>query len=217
MAVGLAACATAGTEAPEEVTDARPQSDARPGSDASDNVPDATLPDAALPDAGCTDMQLLANPDFDAGPGGGWIEQASEALIKPDGQLSSKTPHSGGYAVWLGGLNNANESLRQTVTIPQGTVALELSGYRWITTNENNTTPFDFVYIVLFTPQGQRLEELAAWNNQDSGTAWSSFSYAATMPYAGQSVNLEFQVTTDGTYTSSFFMDTLALRATVCP
>ena len=256
FSLALGACATAGgsdvdagrgelpdaadrADADPEAPDAAPKPDAAPEPDAP--LPDAEpppppdampgTPDAApLPDAPpCTPTtrNLLMNPGFDSGPGGGWTETSAGGFalittVSPAGDL----PHAaqaGTFAAFLGGYNagfasTATDRLLQSVTIPASTTALRIKGFRWIETEElAGDGPFDRVFFELLPAQGDTaLETFGSFSNQNVVTDWTAFDLPAAATHAGLSVRLSIRSNVDDSRKTNFLVDSLVLEATVC-
>lgn len=188
-----------------------PQPDAAPGApDAAPGAPDATP---------CTDtvVQLLGNGNFDAGPGGGWVEQSMYPLINEAAGLPAAiSPQTGTHAVWMGGDYLTTDKLYQDVAVPAGATSMELVGYRWIATEETGTGAYDTVTLQLRSTADAALETLATWSNANAAEAWTAFTLPATGSYGGQTVRVYLESNTDSTLNTNFFFDTFALRVTVC-
>ncbi len=84
--------------------------------------------------------------------------------------------------------------------------------YYWqLTSSESTTTSYDWMYVrVRNATTGALLATLRSRSNTAARNAWSldTISLAA---YAGTSVRLDFQVTTDSSVTSSFFLDDVSV------
>jgi hypothetical protein len=131
---------------------------------------------------------------------------------------SGVTPQSGTYLAWLGGGNGMTQSFSQLVTVPAATTHLTLRGFYWVRTQETGTTHPDRLQISIWDgPGNQVLEDVQGLSDGDASGAWMLFSYDAYNTYAGQSINLQFAVQTDGVNVTDFFIDSLALEAQVCP
>lgn len=183
-------------------------------------VPDADPPDADPPDAEppCTvqDLALLTNAGFDLGATG-WNQSSSGgfSLIEPSTNLPI-VPHTPDYAAWLGGYDSGSDELWQTVIVPPDATAFRFTGYRIIGTEEAPGIPYDHLYLRIKSSTGVLLEELAHFTNVDSVASWTSFDYTAGSSYAGQTVRISLQATTDITLNTNFFIDTLGVAVTVC-
>lgn len=194
-------------------TDGGPQVDAGPGVDAPVTTPDAP--------GGCTVVtrNLLTNGNFDTAPlGTGWTATpiaTGDTLVggTADGAIVQSAPNT----AWLGGLATAGtDVLYQDVTIPASTTALAFTGFQQVRSNEILQFGYDFAFVDLVSTANAPLEAIVALEDNDDGTSWVPISYAVPTPYAGQTVRLRLTSTSDGTYATSFFFDTLALNATFC-
>ena len=98
----------------------------------------------------------------------GWgIEGNFPALAK---MVVAVAPHTSPNGVWMGGFLSATDNLYQAVTIPASATALQLTGQRWIGTEETGGT-YDTVRVQLRDSGGALLEQLVQWSNSDNGTA----------------------------------------------
>jgi len=214
-------------DAPPGTPDAAPRPDA-PGTPDAAPRPDApSLPDAprppdapSPPDApGCTDtwVPLLVNGNFDLGPSSSWVEFSSygELIVQPPTLpvLAQTLP----FAVWMGGADNNNETLQQDVTVPSGATALRLRGQYYIVSQELFPgIPYDFLYIQIRNTSNTVLEALATYDDDDENLGWTAFTHNASTSYAGQTIRLFFNATTDVSEPTNFFIDSLVLEALVC-
>lgn len=218
-----------GTDAPvdsaphiDAAIDAAPHIDAAP-----DAHPDAAIPvDAAPPDA-CVPIttELLANPAFDLPTlGQGWtevnIDNTYPIVTGDDGIVEQTAP----YKAWMGGFAGQDKSttsvtdqLYQDVVVPAGTTSLVLTGYREVRTAETGTTVYDTGNVDLLQTNGSPIEAVLAENNAAPTTAWTAFSHTFGGNLSGQTVRLRFTTTNDITNATSFYFDTLSLKATHCP
>lgn len=208
--------------------DATPRYDADPGApDAGLAIDAAPAPDASAtaPDAGaCTEVvtNLLTNPAFDSGPGGGWSETSSGgfAVIMPDSDplLAAIDADSPPYLAWLGGAISLDDSLGQTVTVPVDASALRVRGRRWIASNETLNFDYDDLTVTLRSSTGAVLQEVGRFSNLDTTVGWTSFDLPAAAPHAGATVRLELAAHNDFSEITNFFLDGLALEVTTpCP
>ncbi len=243
---GLAACATGSSDAtgtdagkPDQVgPDAAigGRADAAQGLQADagpPGTPDATpvinpadasvpLPDA---DPNCipAPLNLLANSDFDLGPGS-WTETSGGgfALITSQDDVNGVDADSGTFVAWLGGYTpatgTANDIFFQDFSVPGDATAIALTGKIWVDSAEIPLLPFDTLDLeVVNVGTGAVLESLASWSNLDSATGWFAFNANLTGSYQGQTIRLRWTADFDSTQRTSFFLDTLALDTTSCP
>jgi hypothetical protein len=161
--------------------------------------------------------ELLENRSFDLGRGVAWEEISGggyELIYHSDD--APINPHTTDYLAWLGGYETANDRLSQVVTIPAGTVAGTCSCYIQIRTSELRGTPFDLMDVKLLDNSGGLLTTLANLSNTDSSLTWKLKSWPVTgiAAWAGQSVRLALEATTDATYNTSFYVDTCSFTVT---
>ena len=148
-------------------------------------------------------LNPLLNGDFEQGATG-WDEGSTHnwAVIVPSSQLpSGLPPHSGSWAAWLGGDNNETTYIRQTVSVPPAQPFLTY--YHWIASQD--ACNYDFGRVLV---NGGMVDQYTLCENANTG-GWllHSVNLAA---YAGQTVTVEIQVTTDGSVNSNLFIDDVA-------
>ena len=209
-----------GTDAPPHIDaaiDAPPHIDA-----AIDAAPmiDAP-PDACVP----ITTELLANPVFDLTPQGtGWtetnIDNAYPIITADDGITEQTAP----YKAWLGGwagtdksVTSLTDQLYQDVVVPAGTTSLVLTGYYEVRTAETGTTVYDTGNVDLLQTNGTPIEAVMALSNAAPTTAWTPLSHTFGGNLSGMTVRLRFTTTNDVSNPTSFYFDTLSLKATHCP
>jgi len=246
LAVSLAACANASTASPDalggddvQTPDAAEQHIDASGIDGPSIEPvDASdidappLPIDAMPiDAppppidACVPIvtQRLLNPNVDSACTGSlpnrcpsWSELPQDPAYPPiDGALAVGA-HTAPNGLWLGGLLGSTDGLYQQLAIPATTTAMSFSGQKWFATEETGGS-FDFLRIQIRSTADVVLETLVTWSNVDSNTAWTPFTLPVTGNYAGQTIRVYLQSTTDSTLNTNFFLDTFALDVTACP
>jgi hypothetical protein len=212
-------------DAPKQ-TDA--MADAKPIDAPPPPPPDAAVDAAsAVPDAyQCQTMtrQLLLNPVFDLAPvGTNWVQQnidnAYPVITDQDGVVENSAP----YKAWMGGFiagsgQTVSDMLYQDVTIPANTSALTLTGVYEVRTDETGSIAYDTAQVALTQTNGTPIETALALSNAGPTTAWTAFSktFANPMGLSGQTVRLRFVSSSDDSFATSFYFDTLALNVTYC-
>lgn len=210
----LVACAEAGSQTTSPIDDV----DASIGG----TTPDAAVPDAPLP---CTEVQteLLKNPAFDSTPMGTlWMQtpiSATYPLITDQGQTGTSgiTEQSPPYDAWLGGLAGT-DVLWQDVTIPNRTKQIALSGFYEVRTSETAATPIDTASIAFTDMANTPIITVQALDNTKKTTTWTTLNFAVTDApmYSGMTLRLRMTSTNGGTNFTSFWWDTLSVKATHC-
>jgi hypothetical protein len=204
------------TDAPVAMIDAAPDT---PDADPPDAMPpDAMPPDAMPPDAmppdACTPgwIDLLSNGGFESGATV-WA-QVGGTLIR-DNSTAPWPAQAGTWAALLGGANNTDQQLTQSVTVPADATDLRIRGYRCFVTEETLAIEYDTLTVQL---QGLTVEEIV-WSNIDAGAtcSWGAFTLTSPEAHAGETITLAFINANDGTNVTSFGLDSLVLEAFACP
>lgn len=123
--------------------------------------------------------------------------------------ITTDRPRTGSYSAWLGGYNSGTDTISQTVAIPSnGTLS-----YWWYqTSSEGSSTAYDYFRVRLYDPStGALVATLRTRSNRDARNAWYQDSLSLAS-YAGQTLRIEFSVTTDFIYTTSFWVDDVTLQ-----
>lgn len=158
----------------------------------------------------CAPVELIQDGGFEAGlPNPAW--QTSSNVFS---DILDDTPdppsHSGTWKAWLGGADLVQESLWQTITVPTGTVGLQVS-YWWRVSTLEPTHPFDTLTVQIRDVQGNPLEMLETLTDGDAAPDWQQSVFTITTAYAGQTIQLAFVAETDDTNPTSFFVDDVSV------
>lgn len=159
------------------------------------------------PVGGGCGTQLITNGGFE-GSSAPWVLSGAT-------WSTGAYPHSGiGYSI-LGGVNNANHSEYQTITIPAGCTGKNLTFWLNVTSDETTTTiQYDQMFAEVRSTSGALLGTLATFSNLNKQTAGV---YLQRGPYslaswAGQTVRIHFRGTTDISLISSFRVDDVSVQ-----
>jgi hypothetical protein len=216
----LAACAKAGPGQDQPTDAAPPQGhDSSPPIDA----PPSDAPPQQQIDASCAPivMELLTNGNFDSGSlGTGWTETpivAGDELVASQDAIGGPADTAPNVA-WMGGYarsGNNTDALDQDVDIPSGTTSLVLTGSYLVATSDG--FGLDTGHVLLVSTTNTPLE--AGLDVDDTGDAstWTPFSKTFGDAHAGETVRLRVTTTSDDSYATAFFFDSLSLEATVAP
>lgn len=167
--------------------------------------------------------ELLQNGGFEAG-----VAPWAEFFPGPDPVISSETlsadqgttAKTGEFLAWFGGVPDETTRVSQTFTVPEGTLALVVSGYRRFISRE--TQPANFVdrMTLRFVRGLTTVRELEDWGNQDASpdAEWQLFSQRIdAAEYIGQELTFQLESSMGPTPDSNFFFDDLSLIAECTP
>ena len=155
--------------------------------------------------AGSSPIKPLLNGGFDSGPDGSWTEysfQGWDLILQANVLLV--TPHGGQWAAWLGGDHNEISRLSQSVTITPAQPYLHF----WYWTASEDDCGYDYARVKI---NGTAIKSLNLCTSNNTG-GWTK-SDVSLSPYAGSTVTLMFEVTTNSTRNSNFFLDDVSLSA----
>ena len=128
-----------------------------------------------------------------------WTEYSSggyELIQIPPANMPQ--PTSGSYLVWLGGAANETSRISQSFTVPANLTKLKFNF--WIASQD--VCGYDKLRI---RASGTVVGSLNLC--EENNTNGWVVGYLSLADYANQSITLEFEVTTDGSLNSNFFMD----------
>jgi len=154
--------------------------------------------------------ELVTNGGFESGASG-WVQQASGglAIITSDATRA----RTGSGVAWLGGYDNATDSIYQSITVPSGSSSVTLQYWYRITTAETVPGAWDTMQVQVLNSAGTLLQTLATYSNQNASASWSQSPAFNLASYAGQTIRIRFLVTTDSSASSSFYVDDVSVLA----
>ncbi|MBA3454400.1 MAG: hypothetical protein H0T42_15005 [Deltaproteobacteria bacterium] len=179
-------------------------------------------------DAACVPVnaELLVNPALDLSPAGtGWSQTLIDPafpLVTGDGAIPEQ---SAPFKAWLGGFESdgfpatVTDVLIQTVVVPANTTQLVLTAYYDVRTGEDpaETTVFDTAAIDVTQPNGTPIATVRALSNLTPTTGWTMVTHSFSPNLAGQTIRVRMTSSNDFFRPTSFYFDTLSLRALHCP
>jgi hypothetical protein len=147
----------------------------------------------------------LVNGNFESGRSG-WTESSTHnyplIVTQFAGDIQAR---SGQWAAWLGGDDNETSVLSQQVTVPGGAAAY-LVYWHWIASED--LCGYDKLEVRV---NGAVRHSYSLCTNNETPD-WRPVSVNLN-PFAGQTINLQFRVTTDGTLNSNLFIDDVGFQA----
>jgi Immune inhibitor A-like, MAM domain len=148
----------------------------------------------------------VSDGGFENGPDSAWTEYSAQGwpLVVSATTLSaaSVTPHSGNWAVWLGGDNDEVAAISQTVAITAGGSTLNF----WTWLDSEDLCGYDFGSVLI---NNTEVYSISLCDTTNTG-GWADRALDLSA-YIGQNVVLEFAAETDDSYISNFFIDDVAL------
>lgn len=173
-------------------------------------TPAALSPRYYLPRVGTRADAVSPAPNggFEAGPVvWGLSSTNSRALIVTAGALTPTggTAHSGGWVVWLGGVLSETAALAQALPVPAA--APYLAYWQWIDSTETGCH-YDIVSIWVNDTVVDAYGLCAALETN----TWTRRTVDLSA-FAGQTVTVRLQLTTDGSKDSSLFLDDVAFES----
>ncbi len=194
-AVGVGSCPATPTPTPTSTPTATPTP-----------TPTATPTATPTPTPG---SNLLVNGGFETSltP---WVKSGTGALYTANGA----SPHGGTGYVYFGNANSRTGQAYQQVTIPS-TAAGTLTFWLNVTSAETTTTTqYDKLFVEVRNTSGTLLTTLATYSNLDKTSSSTSYSQKSLnlSAYKGQTVRIQFRVTTDSSLITVFRVDDAALQ-----
>jgi hypothetical protein len=148
----------------------------------------------------------INNGDFEQGHSA-WSESSMSGYQLIFSTGFSVVPHSGQYLAWLGGTNADMNTLSQSFGVVPGS-ANYLHYYYLIDSNEANCT-FDTARVLV---NANVVAEYGLCINHNTST-WVHGSIDLSS-YAGQTVTLSFQMSSDESVISNLFIDDVSFQST---
>ena len=177
----------------------------------------------ALTISSTSSTQLITDGGFESAPRSGlsapgWtattnISEHNVIVVK------GAYPHSGQNYASLGGSNNENDTLTQTITVPAGAPSAPLTFWVNITTQETNGKAYDYLYVEIHNASGTLLATPLTLNNTNSSSDHNTLGVyfqpqsVDLSSYAGKTVEVVFHVTTDYEKTTTFLIDDVSVTA----
>ena len=147
--------------------------------------------------------QVLTNPGFEGGPGGGWKE--SSGIIT---RRYPEWPKTGNWVAKLNGRGRNNiRKLYQRITIPADICSAQLSFWLRIETLEpRSRAARDKLKLTVRKPSGSILETLAIYSNEDSSANYQAQSFNLTA-YRGKTIRLQWTGSENRSIATRFLID----------
>jgi hypothetical protein len=153
---------------------------------------------------------VVPDPGFEAGTAS-WSESpAAGSVITHDPSAA----RSGSWYAWLGGVNNLDDSVTTTLTVPPGAARLRF-WYRILTDETSTTTGFDVLTVAIVDAgSGATLRELGILTNLDRGSNWAESPIYDVSAFGNRTVRLRFGSSSDGSLVTTFRIDDVTINGT---
>lgn len=175
-----------------------------------------TITLGALEDVACTFTtsaivtELLVNGDFEQGQFVGWNERSTKGfdlVVDNDRYQYDIDALSGEWKAWLGGARYEKSYIWQEASIPAGQTTVLEFNYQIVS---NDWCGYD--YVMVYVHDGDRYYRIAGRSmcQRTSYGEWSAGRVNLSY-FEGQTVNIIFYAYNDSQYSSSFYLDDVAL------
>jgi hypothetical protein len=153
--------------------------------------------------------QHLANPGFELGDGGGWV-RTPPGVITDDPDLPAR--RGSWKARFGGGGVEQTHLLEQHLTIPASAIAVTLSFWVHITTEDPAMYPYDELRVqILNGANASLLETLATYSNVDAKGTYVQKTFDL-LAYKGQPITIRFLGIEDAVFATTFLIDDTSLQ-----
>lgn len=166
---------------------------------------------------GSNTVQLVADPSFEAGNGGWWV--ANPAFYIDD---EFNNPRTGDFYAYLSktdgsrGNNLSGGFISPSITIPADATDADLRFWYSITSDETSaSTVFDKVDVYLVRPPNQLNLITTISNLDENGTSYDLESEDLSSSFYGDTVQIFFAGSTDGSLPTVFRIDDVTLEVDV--
>lgn len=158
--------------------------------------------------------ELLGNNGFEGG-GKDWIDIGVGVITNRSDPYLPISPYAGDWLAWLGGRQNAVDTLYQTFTVPPGLGSARLRYYLYISSAETNGV-YDRMDVRLRAADGSLIRQLETLDNAFTpANRWVAREVDLTVlrAYPGQALRISFEAVTDASLTTNFYLDEVSLSA----
>jgi hypothetical protein len=152
-----------------------------------------------------TCRDLIANGSMEES-GGDWTVQTNGSYSL----FSNYQAYSGKQSAYLGGVNNAQDQLRQTLTLPANQ-KLTLT-FWWLVNTIEMSAGWDGMTVQAADATGVPLRVLFAVSDRSAGLSWRQATLDLS-DFGGQTIQLQFNARTDDSLATDFFIDDVAVMA----
>jgi hypothetical protein len=155
---------------------------------------------------------LIVNGGFETGVASPWVVTGGANAYS---DLDGAVPRTGTYCLWLGGNPSEVDQAYQTVTIPVNATSATLAFYYTIYSEETGSVVHDTFTASIRNNSGGLLASVTNLSNvnQDASPNYHLQNFNL-LPYAGQSIRIQFDSSNNSTLITSFFIDDVSVSVT---
>lgn len=152
-----------------------------------------------------TCQNLITNGSIEES-GNGWITQSNGSYSL----FSNYQAYTGKQSAYLGGVDNAQDQIRQTLALPANQ-KLTLS-FWWLVNTTEMSAGWDGMTVQVADANGVPLRVLFAVSDRSAGLSWKQATLDLS-DFGGQTIQLQFNARTDDSLATDFFIDEVAVMA----
>ncbi|MEO6325032.1 MAG: Ig-like domain-containing protein [Thermoanaerobaculia bacterium] len=154
------------------------------------------------------------NPGFEAATVAPWVETGTYEQISTVGAAIdgvNVTPR-GTKMAWMAGYDNATDTLKQNLTIPNATGSVNLGYWRQVHTTDGTATAYDNLFVEIWNSAGtSKLATLQTLTNKNAGSTWIHNTGLLLDTWKGQTIQVRFTATNDTSNPTDFFIDDVTI------
>jgi hypothetical protein len=157
--------------------------------------------------------ELIVNGGFESGSTP-WVLSGGATV-----DTTAGFARTGSGYLFLGGLENEVDQTYQTITIPAGASSATLSFYYNILSDEGTSAPFDTFTASIRNTSGTLLATVVSKSNVDQDSLPSDYHLQTfdLLPYAGQTIRIQFDSSNDSSLITSFDIDDVSVQVVSGP
>jgi bacillopeptidase F (M6 metalloprotease family) len=152
-----------------------------------------------------TCQNLITNGSIEES-GDGWITQSNGSYSL----FSNYQAYTGKQSAYLGGVDSAQDQIRQTLALPANQ-KLTLT-FWWLVNTTEMSAGWDGMTVQVADANGVPLRVLFAVSDRSAGLSWKQAALDLS-DFGGQTIQLQFNARTDASLATDFFIDEVAVMA----
>jgi hypothetical protein len=156
--------------------------------------------------------ELIVNGGFESGSAP-WVLSGGASV-----DTTPPYPRSGSGWLYLGGAENELDQTYQTISIPAGATSATLSFYYNILSDDDFSGVYDTFTATIRNTSGTILATVVSKSNLDQDFSINYHQQTFNLlPYAGQSIRIQFNSSNDSSFPTSFDIDDVSVQVVSGP